>query len=204
MPKFERITVTGARYIGKRATSFDDLNSNEFIADLQKGSDHAFFVLVDRLLRPLTHFLMGKMHVIEADAEELASDVFMKVQTSIGTFTPGPQGRLTTWIFQIAKNRAIDYHRASKRAAEELQAFVEEVSRHSGKPFAGRNEGAVQWLQSRLSAMDENERNILLWRAHDFSYTDISNWLGITEENARVRHKRALDKLKAEAQKGAG
>jgi RNA polymerase sigma factor (sigma-70 family) len=155
------------------------------------------------LLAALIRFLM-KMGVPDADAEEIASDVFMQVQKSIGSFTPAPQARLTTWIFEIAKNRAIDYHRASKRAAEQLQAYAEEVSRQSGQPFAGKNEEAVQWLLDRLSAMDEGERNILLWRAQDFSYDEIAKWLGITEGAARVRHKRALDKLKAEGQKGAG
>lgn len=186
-----------------KATSFEDLNSSQFVADLQKGSDEAFFILVDRLLGPMSRFLI-KMGVPEADAEEIASDVFMKVQKSIGSFTPSPRGRLTTWIFEIGKNCAIDYHRASKRAAEELQAFAEEVSRHSGKTFAKKNEEAVQWLLDRLSAMEEDERNILLWRAQDFSYDEIAEWLGISEGAARVRHKRALDKLKAEAQKGAG
>jgi len=76
--------------------------------DLQKGSDDAFSVLVDRLLRPLTNFLI-RMGVPEADAEEIASEVFMKVQKSVGTFRLGPHGRLTTWIFEIAKNLASDF-----------------------------------------------------------------------------------------------
>ena len=47
--------------------------------------------------------------VYETDAEELAQDVLMKVYAKVGTFHRSGKAMLTTWIFQIAGNRAIDF-----------------------------------------------------------------------------------------------
>jgi hypothetical protein len=49
------------------------------------------------------------MKVPEADAEELASDVLYAVRENIHKFRPGGPAKLSTWIYEIAKNRAIDY-----------------------------------------------------------------------------------------------
>jgi len=87
---------------------------------LQNGSTIAFSHLVDRLLKPLSHFLTADMGIPEADAEETALDLFMTVHEKIGTFRHGGRAKLTTWIYQIAKNRAIDYHRSAKPEPEPL------------------------------------------------------------------------------------
>ena len=59
------------------------------------------------------------MDVPEADAEEIASDVLFTVTRKIHTFKCGGRAKLTTWIYEIAKNRAIDFHR--KTRVEEVE-----------------------------------------------------------------------------------
>lgn len=143
------------------------------------------------------------MGVSEADAEELAADVLLKVEQSVGRFVLGGAARFTTWIFQIARNRAIDYHRNSWRAAEQFQAFTDALSQQSGKCFAGGNQEALAWLQQHLSSLSPDDRDILMWRSSDFSFAQIGSWLDIPEGTARQRYNRALNRLKAEGQKGA-
>ncbi len=47
-------------------------------------------------------------------AEDLASDVMLKVLVSIGGYqSKGPP--LSAWVFRIARNRLIDLHRQRKR-----------------------------------------------------------------------------------------
>jgi RNA polymerase sigma factor (sigma-70 family) len=190
-------------------TAFDDINSAEFLAALHEGSETAFDTLVERLLPHLTRFLALGKSISEEDAEELASDVLMTVHAKITTFRYGGRAKLTTWIFEIAKNRAIDYHRAFSCKDVELQPDVAQQLPDDDTRYAGRNRQLLEWLFKELAGFSEEEL-LLKWRAFsDFPYAQIAEWLGITEGTARARHKRAMDKLLVKAsersvQKGVG
>jgi DNA-directed RNA polymerase specialized sigma24 family protein len=71
----------------------------------------AFERLDQALTKPLIGFLRFTINVPEADAEELASDTLFTVSSHISSFQHGGKAKLTTWIFEIAKNKAIDFHR---------------------------------------------------------------------------------------------
>jgi RNA polymerase sigma-70 factor (ECF subfamily) len=141
------------------------------------------------------------MDIPEADAEELAPDVLMTVRKSVRDFQFSERARLTTWIFKIAKNRAIDYHRRSKPESCELDdSVVGRVGEKAGS-YTSRNPHLRGWLANELAALSEQDRQILNWRALGYDFAQIGEWMGMAEGTARVRHKRALDKLKAAAER---
>jgi RNA polymerase sigma-70 factor, ECF subfamily len=180
-------------------TAFEDINSADFLAELQTGLQTAFDRLVDRLLSPLFRFLAGDMNIPESDAEEIAADVLMVVHAKVSSFRFSERAKLTTWIFQVAKNRAIDYHRRSKPDACELSDSVIPPNGDSAGISTGPNQHLHAWLANELASLSEQDRRILNWRALDYDFAQIGEWLGMAEGTARVRHKRALDKLKAAA-----
>ncbi|HWY70327.1 MAG TPA: sigma-70 family RNA polymerase sigma factor [Terriglobales bacterium] len=159
----------------------------------------AFERLVDQLLPHLIKFLAFGKTIPEADAEELASDVLMTIHTKIGTFRHGGPAKLTTWIFEIAKNKAIDYHRASSPQEVELLPDTLQVRTTSDGRYAGRNRELLQWLSEHIHKLSQQDQWLLGWRAQGIPYSQIAEWLGITEGTARVRHKRATEKLLAVA-----
>jgi RNA polymerase sigma factor (sigma-70 family) len=57
----------------------------------------------------------------------------------------------------------------------------------------------IRWIREQLAELSEQDRQILTWRALEFSYQQIGEWLGISEGSARVRHKRVLDRLKEQS-----
>jgi RNA polymerase sigma factor (sigma-70 family) len=189
--------VTQSRYTNEAVTSFDDLNSAPFVSELQRGSEEAFERLVDRLLPPLFKFLTVRMSVPEPTAEELAADVLMTVHEKLPNFRFGSRAKLTTWIFEIAKNRAIDYHRVRRPAFEDVTGVALRANRDADLAPSEREDALMQWLRAQLSQLSEGDQQILKWRALDFPFAEIAEWLEIPEGTARVRHKRALDKLKA-------
>jgi RNA polymerase sigma-70 factor (ECF subfamily) len=182
-------------------TAFEDVNSADFLAELQTGLQAAFDRLVDRLLSPLFRFLAGDMNIPESDAEELAADVLMVVHAKVSGFRFSERAKLTTWIFQVAKNRAIDYHRRSKPDSCELSDSVVGSDTEKAGTYTNRNPHLHTWLANELAGLSEQDRQILNWRALDYDFAQIANWLGMAEGTARVRHKRALDKLKAAAER---
>jgi RNA polymerase sigma-70 factor (ECF subfamily) len=141
------------------------------------------------------------MNIPEADAEELGPDVLMAVRNTIRNFQFSKRAKLTTWIFQIAKNRAIDYHRRPKPESCDLDDSVVGSADKNAGTYTSRNPGLRSWLASELAGLSEQDQQILNWRALDFDFAQIGEWLGMAEGTARVRHKRALDKLKAAAER---
>jgi RNA polymerase sigma factor (sigma-70 family) len=139
------------------------------------------------------------MNVPDATAEEVAADVLMAVHQKVKTFRFDGRGKLTTWIFEIAKNRAIDYHRTSKLEIQEFDAstYVGHPQLEADPPE--RENGEILWIRTQLSRFSDQDQQILKWRALDFPFGQIAEWLGINEGTARVRHKRALDKIKQQA-----
>ena len=141
------------------------------------------------------------MDIPEADAEELAADVLMTVRKSVRDFQFSERARLTTWIFKIAKNRAIDYHRRSKPEFCEIDDSVVGPAEEKAGSYTSRNPHLRGWLANELAGLSEQDRQILNWRALDYDFAQIGEWMGMAEGTARVRHKRALDKLKAAAER---
>ncbi len=143
------------------------------------------------------------MGIPEADAEELAADVLMVVHAKVGAFRFSKQAKLTTWIFQVAKNRAIDYHRKSKPDLSELNDATAAVTFDGDQTAASTSDNPElrTWLDKELAGLSEQDRQILNWRALGFDFAQVAEWLGIAEGTARVRHKRAIDKLKAAAER---
>lgn len=124
-------------------------------------------------------------------------DVLMKVHEKIGTFKHGRGAKLTTWIFGIARNTAIDHHRASKKnkAPEQLDEATVRHSKVGDGALAGRNTELLKWLEEELLKLPEQDQLLLKWRAMDFSYAQIGEWLKMKEGTARVRYQRAMEKL---------
>jgi RNA polymerase sigma factor (sigma-70 family) len=139
------------------------------------------------------------MNVPEPTAEEVAADVLMTVHGKLRNFLFGSRAKLTTWIFEIAKNRAIDYHRAHKPEHQELTASTPSAEQQVDVSPSRRVDAQMRWLRTQLSRLSDQDQHILKWRALDFPFGQIAKWLNISDGAARVRHKRALDKLKKQA-----
>jgi RNA polymerase sigma factor (sigma-70 family) len=139
------------------------------------------------------------MSIPEATAEEIAADTLLAVHQKVKTFRLTGKGKLTTWIFQIAKNRAIDYHRAPKPKIQELDASTCISHEQAPPDEMEETNGKILWIREQLAELSDRDRQILTWRALEFSFRQIGEWLGISEGSARVRYKRVLDRLKQQS-----
>jgi len=182
------------KVLKRQVTAFEYLNSAKFLAELKSGSIPAFERLAGELFKPLWRFLVNQIHVPEADAEELAQDALMTVHSAVGTFRRDGRAKLTTWIFNIAHNRGIDFHRTAEQKSRERAEYEQPV--HWNGVFAGRNADMLDELKDELAKLSSDDQQVLLWRAQGISYAQIANWLEIKEATARVRYLRAKKKLR--------
>ena len=101
-----------------------NLPDADVVALAQRGREPAFRELVRRYERPVFSLIVRMVHD-SATAEDLAQDTFIKVLNHIDKYRP--EFKLSSWLFKIANNVAIDHLRRRQ---------IDTVSM-SGSPHAG-------------------------------------------------------------------
>lgn len=166
------------------------------------GDVGAFRRLFDGLAVPLATFLR-KMGIDPATAEELAADALLKAHKSIQTFRGDGGAKLTTWVFQIARNCALDHLKATARERDGHAEFWLEFNRVAGVPadsFCATPELASK-MQAAIARLDPADQDLLRQRLV-MEYDEIAAQSGTAVGTLRVRHKRALDRLRREIGEG--
>ncbi|HZX59014.1 MAG TPA: RNA polymerase sigma factor [Mucilaginibacter sp.] len=88
------------------------MNDQELIHELREGNQKAFRALVDTYKKSVFNTVLGFVQHLE-NAEEVTQDVFIKIFSSIGNFEE--RSKLSTWIYRVSVNQALDFIRKSKR-----------------------------------------------------------------------------------------
>ena len=125
-------------------------------------------------------------------AEDLCSDVFLKVCQKLESFDAG-KASLATWIYTIARNTLTDYFRTAKSHDEIPEDFAE----GSNIEEDICREETLEQLADALEQLDERDRDIIIM--HYYSHIklkDIAEKMGISYSYAKVRHAAALEKMK--------
>ncbi len=127
-----------------------------------------------------------------ADAEDLCSDVFEKVQRKLEGFDPS-RASVSTWIFTITRNTVIDHYRRSK-PVEELD---ENLSDDTEVDESLLNSETLSELANALRALSEELRDIVVLRYYDGKpLTEIAEIMGLSYGAVKLRHQSAMAKLR--------
>lgn len=140
------------------------------------------------------------------DAEDLAQEVFLKMNAALRNFRG--DSSLSTWIYRIATNTAIDHLRKiysgrspMKRAGEDCpegdQAAVEE-----GAPLIDSQlirKEMNECIRGIVYGLPENARTVLVMsEMGGLTNSEISNLTGLSLEAVKIRLHRARKKLRKE------
>lgn len=139
-----------------------------------------------------------------ADAEDVAQIAFMKVHRAIGTIRPG--GGLSTWLYQIVYNTAIDHIRKRSSFPQGPLPSSGPDAPVEGPPDPApgpEQEAETACLRRRideaLTKVSERERAVFILRHyHDLKLKEIAASLGITIGAAKSYLFRSLRKLQKE------
>ena len=137
-------------------------------------------------------YLTGRAESRE-DAEDLCQEVFAEALRCLPRYDP-EKASLSTWLFQITRFTLIDYLRTahpSDPLPEDLQAAED-----AAEDFI--REETLERLASALMTLTQEERDIIVLRYYrGQTLTDISRLTGISYGMVKVKHKRALNTLRA-------
>ena len=134
----------------------------------------------------------------EADAEDVTSDIFLKVLSSLDSFDE-EKATLSTWIYTVAHNTVCNYYRSQGRAELSLD---EGVAVPSDEDDEIENEILKEELAIALETLSEREQDIIvLYYYHEIHLRDIAAKMGITYTNAKFLKYQAICKLRLAMEK---
>ena len=179
------------------------LPDNELIAQVLKGDQQAYKVLVDRY-QAYIFTLAYKLMQSREDAEEVAQDVFVKAYRSLADFKGG--SKFSTWLYTIAHNTGITYLRKKKQkilALDDEKNFTQLENHESDfKSNQVEDKSKKEMVNRAIEMLSADDAQIItLFYKGDQSLDEIGQIMGMEANTVKVRLFRARQRLKDKMEK---
>jgi RNA polymerase sigma-70 factor (ECF subfamily) len=184
-----------------------NLPDADVVARAQRGREDAFSEIVRRYERPVFSMIF-RMVRDSATAEDLAQDTFVKVLNHIDTYRP--EFKLSSWLFKIANNVAIDHLRRRQLDTVSIDGSPHASSAQDVEAtsfdIASGGESALDVMESKelgsaieraiASLRPEYRACILLRHVEDRSYEEIAATLDLPLGTVKTYIHRARHELR--------
>lgn len=162
---------------------------------VQDGSEEAFAELVHRHLRFVYHSALRQCGSNRAQAEDITQEVFCDLARKARFLTGHPS--LLSWLLKSTRFSATVARRTQdRRRARETEAATMDHALRENSP-ATNWEQLQPVLDEALCALSERDRQALLLRFFDdLPFAELGVRLGVSEDAARMRIERALERLR--------
>jgi RNA polymerase sigma-70 factor (ECF subfamily) len=163
----------------------------ELVSSILGDDEAAFEVLVSRY-RELMYTVCRRITCDDSAAADAVQEALIAVWSKIGSF----QGRsaVSTWLFRIASNSAVDEVR--RRAARREQDYYLDESRPAARDVEAAvvARSSVDWALAQLPP--QFRAAVVLREYYDFSYQEIANILGVPIDTVKSRISRGRQALR--------
>ncbi|NLS79009.1 MAG: sigma-70 family RNA polymerase sigma factor [Chloroflexi bacterium] len=134
-------------------------DERQLIRRAQQGDAAAFAELYERHYAAVFRYIYYRV-ADQAVAEELSSDVFVRVVAGIGSFTD--MGRpILAWLYTIARNLVIDHQR--RAGILNLRPLDEQAEAATPDPEEAAERGlSQQRLAAALAQLTEEQRQVII------------------------------------------
>ena len=135
-----------------------------------------------------------RLYTNDIDAHK---DLFQEITIQLWKAFPKFRGdsKFSTWAYRVALNTAITLYRKSKRAVK-----TTDYEKHSffisQEDYNQEEEDQLKLLYQAVFQLNDIEKALVYMYLEDKDYREISETLGISEINARVKMNRIKGKLK--------
>jgi RNA polymerase sigma-70 factor (ECF subfamily) len=184
-----------------RGASSQDLA--RLVEQAQQGKREAveelYLLHFDRIYSYL-HMNVGNRH----DAEDLTTQVFVKMLESIGKFR-WRSAPFSAWLFRIAHNLAMDHFRASKRWQPEEEVPEPDPGEGSAAEQEAFESIGRQSMLELIQKLSHDQQQVLTLKfVFNFSNGEAATILGKTEGAIKSLQHRALVSLQKQVGAAAG
>lgn len=125
------------------------------------------------------------------------NDLFQEITIQLWRAYPKFRGdsKFSTWMYRVALNTAITLYRKSKRTIK-TQDFEDISFKITTQEYDDTIEQQLKLMYSAVKKLNDIDKALVFLYLEDKSYKEISETLGISEVNARVKMNRTKEKLR--------
>ena len=178
------------------------MTDEELIQSFYHGNQGALAVLFERHNQGVFNFAC-RMLGNRADAEDTASEVFSRLCTSQGKYSPN--AAFKTWLYTIARNMCLDKIRNRTKSGslwvkkQETDTYeqIDIPSQQDGPAHNLEKKEIAQHIKAAIEQLPSDQREAIILREYEeLSYDEIANILGCSLANVKVLIYRARTQLK--------
>lgn len=129
--------------------------------------------------------------------EHAHKDLFQEISIQLWNAYPKFRGdsKFSTWAYRVALNTAISLYRKKTRTIATIE-FDSTIHKFKYDEYNYQEEEQLKILYKAVHQLNDIEKALVFMYLEDKDYTEISETLGISEVNARVKMNRIKTKLK--------
>lgn len=159
---------------------------------MNKDQEHSFIKLLEKH-QNIVHKVC-RLYTNDYDAH---NDLFQEITIQLWKAYPKFRGdaKFSTWMYRIGLNTAITLYRKSKRRVE-TQDFNAVQFKIKAEDYDDTEEEQLRLLYSAVKQLNDIEKALVLLYLENKNYKEISDTMGISEVNARVKMNRVKTKLR--------
>lgn len=159
---------------------------------MSENLEHSFVTLLKD-----NQNIIHKIRRLYTNCEDSHKDLFQEVTIQLWKAFPKFRGdsKFSTWAYRVALNTAITLYRKNKRSIatveyEGRQHFIKDIE------YNYEEEEQIKLMYKAVYLLNDIEKALVFMYLEDKDYREISETLGISEVNARVKMNRIKGKLK--------
>ena len=125
------------------------------------------------------------------------NDFFQEITIQLWRAYPKFRGdsKFSTWMYRVGLNTAISLYRKSKRRIK-TQDFSDIQFKISAEEYDDTEEQQLKLLYNAVRQLNDIEKALVFLYLENKNYREISETMGISEVNARVKMNRIKTKLR--------
>lgn len=141
--------------------------------------------------------IVHKVCRLYTNSYDAHNDLFQEITIQLFKAYPKFRGdaKFSTWMYRIGLNTAITLYRKSKRRVN-TQEFDAVEFKISAEEYDDTTEQQLKLMYQALQQLNDIDKALVFLYLEDKNYSEISETLGISEVNARVKMNRVKTKLR--------
>ncbi len=159
---------------------------------MKEELEHRFVKLLEENQR-----IVHKICRLYTNDDDAHNDLFQEITIQLWKAYPKFRGdsKFSTWMYRVALNTAITLYRKSKRQIK-TQDFETLSFKITSEEFDDTEEKQLALMYSAVKELNDIDKALVFLYLEDKSFREISETLGISEVNARVKMNRIRGKLR--------
>lgn len=184
--------------IGQKNRSLKQISDEEIIAEVKSGNIEAYSEIVRRYNQRLYRIAVS-YGVMDDDAEEVIQLAYISAYEKLSQFRG--EAKFSTWLIKILINECLMLKRQQKRVVklDEIKDVTFNTESHQNPEEKYMNIERKEILEEAVKRLPEKYRTVFIFKEIEgMNIEEISDSLGISKVNVKVRLHRAKSMLKEE------